>query len=207
MDHSLSFCLTLTVNGTNMDPISILMSIRCYFLLSAQQGMAHTCLIFLTAVLLCSYCPFLLCSTCIFLFAFFQTLISSSLVSFLCSFCLLFACVYQTDTPACLLLFDFIFSVCLSSPLFISVLCCCPLTLCPSQLIAFSVSPPFLFSFHPPTFALNLFHLLPPVFRLEITSSEPKCRPLIAFCRSGRHSHSVHTVRGHWCRCGKWWLV
>ena len=42
VDQSLSFSMPLTVNGTNMDPISILMSICCYFLLSAQQGVAFS---------------------------------------------------------------------------------------------------------------------------------------------------------------------
>lgn len=168
------------------DPISMLIPIRFYFLLSEQQETSpifslhlsvfavHSQFFFFFAFILLFthyniyFTP--LCTARAGISLFMCALISSSecphLMLFLprvsVPFFFFFSSEFircQTHTSSSPRIW-FLFLAVLSVFSFLRecpLLHLCPFTLCPSQLIAFSVSPVFCPGLHPPTFSLNLF--------------------------------------------------
>lgn len=129
------FWMTLTIHERGLysikDPISILISIHFCFFCHNMKKNTQICSIF---------------------FFYFLSIHSffSCILLFIHNTLLLFVSSYFFFSVA------YVFSILHVCP----QLQDCPLTLCPWQLIAFSVSPflcPCLYSFHPPTFPVNLF--------------------------------------------------
>lgn len=150
------------------DPISMLIPIRPYFVLSELQEMTHFSYFFLPPLyldVLTVHHIIYLCSSaleCSVYFVHWHFFVHvSSLHPFPAPFffcCLSSSNARLTHQLISAYLIPFSSASRLSSPLLMTVLC--PFTLCPSQIIVFSVSSVFwrgLCSFHPPTFSLNLF--------------------------------------------------